>query len=310
MIEDVGRGGGRPTPGPTDDLVRGGAPGPGAEPRGRQVVREGDRRGPRAPATVTPRPTPCSRWTARGCGSAGPIWPPTPSEALAIYDELGDLGRQGRGAQQPRRLRVLPGGLGRGRLPLRPGARCPAGHRKRRRCGHRDHQHRRDPRRPGPLRGRSAPAHRRPPRPAGGQLSLRHRLRHHVARPARRPGPARSRRPTSTSSRPVRSSTTSASTSTPPRWTRWWPSAWCWRDGARRHSSWPRRLVDGMEEQGSPRGVALVQRVRGYALLQGGDLDGARAAFEASRESAAGAEGRLRARPHAGRPGQAGRTDR
>ena len=46
------------------------------------------------------------------------------------------------------------------------------------------------------------------------------------------------------------------------------------------------RLVDGMEEQGSPRGVALVQRVRGYALLQGGDLAGARAAFEASRESA------------------------
>ncbi len=46
------------------------------------------------------------------------------------------------------------------------------------------------------------------------------------------------------------------------------------------------RLVDGMEEQGSPRGVALVQRVRGYALLQADDLAGARAAFEASRESA------------------------
>ena len=46
------------------------------------------------------------------------------------------------------------------------------------------------------------------------------------------------------------------------------------------------RLVEGMEEQGSPRGVALVQRVRGYALLQGDDLGGARAAFEASRESA------------------------
>ncbi len=47
------------------------------------------------------------------------------------------------------------------------------------------------------------------------------------------------------------------------------------------------RLVATMEEQGSPRGVALVQRVRGYALLQMGDLEGARAAFEASRESAA-----------------------
>ncbi|MGD0394967.1 MAG: hypothetical protein ABSC41_20285, partial [Acidimicrobiales bacterium] len=46
------------------------------------------------------------------------------------------------------------------------------------------------------------------------------------------------------------------------------------------------RLVDAMEEQGSPRGVALVQRVRGYALLQQGDLEHARAAFEASRESA------------------------
>jgi len=46
------------------------------------------------------------------------------------------------------------------------------------------------------------------------------------------------------------------------------------------------RLVDGMEEQGSPRGVALVQRVRGYAFLQCEDFQAARAAFEASRESA------------------------
>ncbi len=47
------------------------------------------------------------------------------------------------------------------------------------------------------------------------------------------------------------------------------------------------RLVEAMEEQGSPRGVALVQRVRGYALLQQGDIEGALAAFETSRESAA-----------------------
>ena len=46
------------------------------------------------------------------------------------------------------------------------------------------------------------------------------------------------------------------------------------------------RLVDSTDQQASPRGVALVQRVRGYALLQTGDLAGARAAFEASRDSA------------------------
>ena len=34
---------------------------------------------------------PCSPWTAPGSGSAGPIWPSTRSEALAIYNELGDL---------------------------------------------------------------------------------------------------------------------------------------------------------------------------------------------------------------------------
>ena len=45
------------------------------------------------------------------------------------------------------------------------------------------------------------------------------------------------------------------------------------------------RLVDSLEE-GSPRGAALIQRVRGYALLQEGDLEGARIAFEVSRETA------------------------
>jgi tetratricopeptide (TPR) repeat protein len=46
------------------------------------------------------------------------------------------------------------------------------------------------------------------------------------------------------------------------------------------------RLVGEMKEQGSPRGVALVERVRGYAYLQQGDLEEAHSAFEASRESA------------------------
>jgi class 3 adenylate cyclase/tetratricopeptide (TPR) repeat protein len=45
-------------------------------------------------------------------------------------------------------------------------------------------------------------------------------------------------------------------------------------------------LVATMVEQGSPRGVALVERVRGYALVQQGDLEAAQAAFEASRDSA------------------------
>ncbi len=45
-------------------------------------------------------------------------------------------------------------------------------------------------------------------------------------------------------------------------------------------------LVATMVEQGSPRGVALVERVRGYALVQQGDFDAARVAFEASRDSA------------------------
>ncbi len=45
-------------------------------------------------------------------------------------------------------------------------------------------------------------------------------------------------------------------------------------------------LVATMVEQGSPRGVALVERVRGYALVQQGHLDAARVAFEASRDSA------------------------
>ena len=45
-------------------------------------------------------------------------------------------------------------------------------------------------------------------------------------------------------------------------------------------------LVGTMVEHGSPRGVALVERVRGYALAQRGDLAAARAAFNASRDSA------------------------
>ncbi len=44
-------------------------------------------------------------------------------------------------------------------------------------------------------------------------------------------------------------------------------------------------LVETMDE-GSPRGAALIERVRGYARLQAGDVEGARTAFEASRDSA------------------------
>ena len=70
------------------------------------------------------------------------------------------------------------------------------------------------------------------------------------------------------------------------------------------------RLVDSTEQQASPAGWPSSQRVRGYAHLQMDDLGAARAAFEASRDSAVGAEGRLRTGPHPCRPGQAGRTDR
>ena len=96
----------------------------------------------------------------------------------------------------------------------------------------------------------------------------------------------------------------------PPRWTRWWPSAWCWKGGATEALELAGRLVDGMEEQGSPRGVALVQRVRGYALLQADDLAGARAAFEASRESALELKADYELVLTLVALGRAGRTDR
>ena len=46
------------------------------------------------------------------------------------------------------------------------------------------------------------------------------------------------------------------------------------------------RLLAEVVAHGSGRGTALIERVRGYALAQHGDVVGARAAFEVSRASA------------------------
>ena len=209
-----------------------------------------------------------------------------PEEATHSARRAGDLRAArrprppGRGAQQPRRVRLPRGPLARRRRAL-PARR--RGVRARRRHGQRRLrrlQHGRGPQRPGPARRGAPPAAARAADLARVGVRLGHGVRDDPARPRRR-----ARRPPRRGARPARAGVQ-----------RLPAAARAARRGAGRglHRGGPRvrgrpdaaLLAADRALRDATRTAPLLHRVRGFALAQLGDEDGAQHALHASLRDA------------------------